>query len=230
MKRKIFLLSFMTISFLCLSMLVFTSMVSGATSDYSIGVSEGDEQSYEVLINDVNDVYGEVGDFIIVSILEIEEFAPESIGGKWVVTLHAGSSDDPKPQDLNYDPSHINKLTLILLICPIAVEDYLEDAAAGWDAVYPGIATASGNSWELDASDTTEYGGFSANEWEVTYNSTTGWATSYKAFKDGTLVTELIAGAPPETSADIPGYELTVLLGVGAVSTLGIIIIMKKRK
>ncbi len=228
--KKQLVLSFISISLLVLTMLSFTPIVFGAT--YSIDVSEGDTKEYKVIVNDNNDVGGEAGGTTTITIDNILVHHPEE--GGWSITIDPGN-DDPGVKLLPADPSIVP--TYPGFVCALNVEDYLAACKTGWDNVEqtgnyehePSIQV-SGTTIRLNVTDT-EYDKISTDVWEVTYNSTTGWATSFKGWNQDLLVTHIteLTEEGEEGEEGIPGYQMPIFLGIAALSVIALIVIKKRR-
>ena len=131
----------------------------------------------------------------------------------WGISITAAGVEAPSgsvTQTLLADPSTETSWDVLTgdVSCPSDVADYLSK-----------VATAIG----ATASGTTITIGDSTNGEVATYDANTCLCTSLKYYVSGVLVYELSAPG-------IPGYELPVLLGIMAISTIGLIFIIRRKK
>ena len=185
MNKKNILLGLITISLLVLSFSTFTLMVHGA-ANYSLNVVEGDSKTYNVVVNDNNDVGGQAGGTTTVTILKITQ---HSTDGGWTLNIDPGNND-PGSTMLNRDPDI--KPTYPGFVCALDVGDYLAAVKDGWNSIDPNMVSVTGNTLKVDVRNTA-FDFISTNVWEVTYDSTTGWASELKFYTDDTLVTHIYA-------------------------------------
>lgn len=207
MKPKYFLLGFMAIS-----ILAFGSMVQAATT-YKLGVGEGSSITYTVVKADSEMIAsGTEGSTVTMEISNVAESS-----STWTVTFKVGS--DSGSLAVSKTPS---VGAFVIYVCPVPVADYLTALTAAWNDAYSAVfgedlASVSGTMWKLD---------FQGEGWEITFDATTGWATSIKMLEND-VVTYEISGVP---AGSIPGYELPLLLAIGGITTFGIMYTMMKKR
>ncbi len=231
-------IGFLVLFLFLFNILAISSMTHGAYDDYVLGVNGGETWLFTIEKNDIGDVNGEEGDTIEVKCVEIEEIVPGKDIGSWKIELDVGHDDDPGGTQLAFDPSECDLYTIPTFLCAHTIELYLEELAEKWNAAKAGCMTVEGNSYTLDATGMSQNIFQSTNKWEIEFSDEgAGWAEEYKAYKDGVLVTHLIGESPPDDDKDddsassgIPGYQLPVMIGMIAISSLVIILMHKKRE
>jgi hypothetical protein len=201
MKSKKILFGFLLLTIFAISMMTAANAVT------TIGVKIGDSYTWQVKTLDPSYPAGSIrqGDEAKMTITNIVES-----GAGWTINYAYWSFGVPfsgsgasSSDFLPKDPTSWS----IGLICGLPVADYLT-------AAY-GSTFASGNKLIFAIGVYSE---------EITYDTSTGVMSDMKYSEGGKVMFE-IALVPA-----IPGYELSILLGVSAISTIGLIYIVMKKK
>jgi len=249
MKAKYFLLGF-----LLLTMFAFSGMVRAA--DYEIGFEEDDEFIWDCTIcneEEMEDIFTkdwdaegvsediEKGKKMKIVITETNDDLKgySSVTGKnetalgvkfdwWTWTDNGDDWGDEDYEDVGYyllaDPDHYPEIYFVTLIpfpwFPIPVEEYLDELDLyKWYDVDGNKLTCEIDEGELEE-------GYPEEDFtmEATYNDK-GIMSKMIIFNDDdeVILKAVISGI-------IPGYELPILLGVAAISTIGLIYLYKKKR
>lgn len=201
MKSNKFLFGFLLLTIFAIS------MMTAANAATTIGVKIGDSYTWQVKTLDPSYPMGSIrqGDKSKMTITNIVESA-----SGWTISYAywdwAADFSGSGASSSDFLPK--NPATWSFgLICGLPVADYLTGAY--------GSTFASGNKLIF------AIGVYSA---EITYDTSSGILSDMKYSKGGTVMFE-IALVPA-----IPGYDLSILLGVFAISTVGLIYIVMKKK
>ncbi|MGQ4875158.1 MAG: hypothetical protein ACP6IY_13915 [Promethearchaeia archaeon] len=248
MKSKYLVASLIIISFIM-------SAVSIRAADYEFQIKKDDSATYELKSfdedlakeylgsDDIEDIMGdgaEVGAKQMVKIKDVDETEYYSMkdGSKvkiWNVTAirwdwttdtkdfeDEDKADDPywswvyqDPDDWGSDVSGMAAIMLSMSGIPTPVADYLK--AIDWeDDVSIKDTTAKVKTKDYDTNKTIYY--------EITWDAGKGYLANFKVLDgdDEKVIYEIAVQA-------IPGYELPILLGLSALSIIGIIYALRKK-
>lgn len=224
MKSKNFLLAFLVLSIFAIS-----TIISANAAVYSLGVKENDTFTYQITTVDADGLEAVYGPSWASALGEMSvkgakvKYLITTIADKTTYWLLTVSYWDATTGDFASYPDSSGSMWVYKdpndsfgpsLVCPTPVSSYLTVIAGKWPTF-------------LDASDNTLTETFSSpsgykESW--TYDNSDGALTSFKWIYAGKTIWEL------SRSGIIPGYELTILLGVSAITTIGLIYILMKKK
>ena len=226
-----------SILFLILLMTFFLSnIIAARAAVYSLGVAENDEYIYKVTTVDQEGLEAVFGTnwASMMGEAAIEDakikYVITGISDKttyWEVTFQfwdwtVGDFDEYPDDTTYYTYIYKDAVSFNGLIVPVPVDAYLT-ALVGTLPTYVDWITAE------DTSLTFDYGKipyYSYNYKEVfTFDEEKGVLTSNKYTYVGKTIWELKL-----QTFQIPGYELQILLGITAISTIGLIYIIRRKK
>lgn len=189
---------------LLLSVLTFSIMTAASATTYTIGVKTGDSYTWEIKALDPSYTGAggaKVGDRETMSITSVDETTTEwSIA--YSLTAYNGASSSGTGT-VPKDPASWS----FIYICALPVSDYLTGAY--------GSSHVSGNK--------VTFTGMTVII-EMTYDTSTGVMSDMKYTVNGKVIFEIAL------VTTIPGYELTIFLGVSAISALSLIYLVMKKK
>lgn len=198
-----------------LTILGLSSIVHAAA--YSLGVSTGSSQTYTVIKTSSSYTsYTTEGNSFTLEVLSVEDALFNS-KDHWKLSLKvtaAGKADRTEIYYVSKTPTFG-----IAFICPLSVSSFLTAA----DAATGGSADVSGTSFSyVDATGV---------KIEYSYDATTGWATLQRKSINGEVVLEVQAGAASTNTGNgtIPGYELTVVLGISVIFFMSKMLLLKRK-
>lgn len=220
-------------AFSLLSLIAFSMMLNVLAADFSLDVAEDDEFIWEVkTVNEAElqdlgmttagDSY-DVGSKMKIQIEDIDSTDPDYwkvYYDEWDFTDQDdwGSATGTYYNYIMTDPDDVyaGYYILFFYFVPIPTNSYLANAFEGWTGVDVDDNTVAlsmtymGSNYKLIS----------------TYSTDNGVMTKFQITQDGEdiYMFELLTGF------QIPGYELAILLGVTAISTIGLIYIMMRKK
>ena len=212
-----------------LSIFAMSMMINGSAAVYTLGVSKNDEFVYQVTTVDEDgletvfgtgwasylgegSVKGVKWKYLITKIDEETTY--------WKVTMSFWDATVGEFEE--FPDSTVYLVTIykdpasssgIYYFCPTPVSNYLE------------AAYGASSSYEVEGNSYTYTNSYYNIDHVLTFDSSSGAMSSMKYVYVGKTIWEI------RLSSTIPGYELPILLGITAVSTIGLIyIVMKKKK
>lgn len=199
-------------------------------SEYTLGVEEEDRHTYEIV--NIRPYYAvdfllvtgneEVGDTKIVQVIEIKQSGHSSVGYWWSISLKDFDNNLGWVFSTYQKPEQAMVPVPVYYVCPLPVVDYLTELVGALDAHYK--ATTSGRTYTVTRT-TSPF--ILATEQTFTYDATTGWLTEVVFEDENGIALKLVE----VEDSGISGYEFPILLSIGAVTMVGIIYsINKKRK
>ena len=224
MKSRNFLLGFFVLSIIAIS-----AMLSANAAVYAIGVKADDSFTYQITTVDEagleavfgtnwasdmgsSSVKGAKAKYLITKVEDLTTYWKLTVSYWDLTTADFAEFPDSSGSMWVYkDPDDASGFGLV---CPTPVSSYLAVIAGK----YPTFLTADENTLTIDT------GYPSGFKMSYTYDSGDGALSSMKYIYTGKTIWEM------SRSGIIPGYELTILLGVSAITTVGLIYIQMKKK
>lgn len=221
MRKKLVITSLSVLFLLTLSSIFLAQAVT-----YSLGVSEGDNFTWEVKTVDKEGIkevmgYDISGNYQEGQQLKMQINGITDEGASWKVTVALWN---PTTSSFSANPDSTTDLTIykdpamyygVSWICPIPVKDYIQGIYGSIPSSYVELTD---NSYALIFPNT-------GGKIKITYDSSSGILSSYQILKsDNTVVFDY------SLISEIPGYEVSLLMGILVISIIGIIYIKMKKK